>query len=329
MSTANSALALAALAACGGRERQPATTRVGPALAASFAAADQTRAPWRCTADDLPALADEAFEAGGHRWTLHAHALHRSDGGDAGDVATIGFVADAGGAAPATLAALGRLRAQLDAAKPDVVVALGGMGASEPELEATLGVLAEDASFPVVALPGDLEPAEAERAALVALARRGTRVVDGRLARWIELPGTTLATIPGAGSSARLVAGADGCAWNATDVTAIYVALAAHDGLRVAASSEAPRELVAGEPTGDGALVPPPGQVDVVVHGPTGAAPTIARTGARDGRAAALSPGTSDATTRLPEPHAPSAGLLAVRGGTWTWRPVTDPTAAR
>jgi hypothetical protein len=319
---------LVAIAACHGPAESPAASRVGPGLAAALAAADSARVPWRCTADDLPALADDAFAAGEHHWKVHGHALHRDD---AGETATIGFIADAGGAAPATLAALGRLRAQLDAAAPDVVIALGGMGETEGELEATLGVLAEHASYPVVALPGDLEPEPAELAALAALAKRGARVVDGRRARWIELPAATIATIPGAGAPERLVAGGDGCAWTAPEVTAIYAALAGRPGLRVAASAEAPREtpgpkssVPGGQPTGELALVPPPAQVDVVVHGPTREAPSAARSGTRDGSAAAMSPGTSDATTRLPAPHVPSAGLLAIRGATWTWRPLRD-----
>jgi hypothetical protein len=309
------------LAACHGHVESPAATRVGPALAAAVAAAESARGPWRCTAADLPALADDAFTAGAHRWKLHGHALHRDD---AGDTATIAFVADAGGGTPATLAALGRLRGQLDAAAPDVVIALGGMGETEADLEATLGVLADRASFPVVALPGDLEPEPAELAALTALAKHGARVIDGRRARWIELPVATIATIPGAGAASRLAAGPEGCAWTAPEVTAIYGALAAHDGIRVAATAEAPREAPGGQPTGELALVPPPAQVDVVIHGPTREAPSAARSGARDGAAAALSPGTSDASTRLPAPHVPSAGLLAIRGATWTWRPLRD-----
>ena len=44
----------------------------------------------------------------------------------------------------------------------------------------------------------------------------------------------------------------------------------------------------------------------------------------RDGAGAPLSPGTSDATSRLPDGHHPSAGVLVIRGSTWTWRTVID-----
>jgi hypothetical protein len=101
--------------------------------------------------------------------------------------------------------------------------------------------------------------------------------------------------------------------------------------------AEAPREIVAGEPTGQLELVASKvqpmaagsgatagGTVDLILHGPTHATPTPARTGSRDGSAVGLSPGTSDATTRLPEPALPAAGVLTIRGNSWSWRPVID-----
>jgi len=93
----------------------------------------------------------------------------------------------------------------------------------------------------------------------------------------------------------------------------------------VLASAEAPR-LPGNEATGQRALAPVAGKpFDIHVHGPTAPDATPARTGGRDGSAVPLSPGTADATTRLPGPkHAPSAGLLAISGGTWKWRPVSD-----
>lgn len=315
MSTASDrlgALMLALASACGSHPKPSGGPAVGRAIVAALAAADHARAPWRCAAADTPALPDDQLGS----WKLGGHALRRD--GAAGDVA-IGVIADAGGSAPPTIAALGRLRAHFDQAHVDLVVSLGGMGASEPELEATLGTLADRASYPVVAIPA-IEPAAAQAAAVAALRKRGDLVADGRLVRWIELSAAAIATIPGAGSPARLVAGGDGCGWRDADLQAIYGELAARPGLRIAASAEAPRERDSGE------LALVGSGLDVHLHGPTTVAPSPGRDGSRDGKAIALTPGTSDATTRLPDAHHPSAGVLSIHGGSWTWRPLVDST---
>lgn len=307
-------------AACGGSTSPPGV-QLAQAVVAAVDAAQVARVPWRCAAADGPALAEETLAVGKRAWKLSGGTM-RLDG-DAGAI-TIGVIADAGGAAPRTLAALGALRGKL--AKADLVVALGGMGASQEELEATLGALAEGAAWPVVALPGDLEPAGAQAAAIARLRGRGSVVIDGRRARRIELPGATIATIPGAGAAARLVAGAEGCGYRAVDAAAVFAELTKRDGLRIMASAEAPRITVGGEPAGELALTAGPTRpIDVALHGPTAEAATPERAGGRDGSATALTPGSSDATTRLPGPrHAPSAGLLVVDGGTWRWKPVAE-----
>lgn len=300
------ASAVAVLAACHGHHA-PGPPPLGKAIAAALEAADLARVPWRCSAANTPALAPMTVG----RWATAERTL--SLGEPKRDI-TIAVVADAGGNAPATLAALARLRTKLAGA--DLVVTLGGMGTSQAELEATLGTLA-DKTRPLVALPGDLEDEHAQRAALATLANQGNAVFDGRLARWITAGDATLATIPGTGATERLVAGADGCEWRASDVAVIYKQLADRPGVRVALAAEAPREGA----SGDLALVPAT-PIDVVVHG---AAPvTPARSGNRDGKYASLSPGTADALPRLPETHAPSAGLLVIRGTTWTWKPLVD-----
>ncbi len=302
---------LAALAACGSHAPEPPP--LGKALAAALAAADHARAPWRCTAPDTPALATETVAG----WHLADHAMTRLDAGDA----TIGVIADAGGSSAPTIAALARLRGQLDAAHPAAVISLGGMGATEAELTATLGTLSDHAAYPIVALPGDLEPMPGQVAAVAALRRRGDPVVDGRLVRWIEVAGATIATIPGAGgpSPARLVAGAEGCAWRAPEVAQLDAALSEKPGLRITASFEAPRLTEDGDATGELALtaaVP----IDIALHATTSLSP--ARSGRRDGAAVALSPGSADATARVPRTRGPSAGLLAIHGAAWTWTPL-------
>jgi len=303
------------VAACGSKGTPQAAPRAGAILTALLHAADGEKQPWRCAAPDTPTLADEDL---GRGWKSHGHTLARS--GDDSEV-VIGVIADAASAAPRTIASLGRLRAQLDAASPDLVLALGGMGTDEPTITATLGTVSDRATWPVVALPGDLEPAGAHAAALAALRKRGAQVLDGRLVRWIEIAGTTIGTLPGAGARERLVAGADGCAWTADDVARLYTELTARTGLRIVASAEAPRRIRDGEPSGELALVPPQ-PVDLALHAPTDPAPSPAATGGRDGAKTLLTPGTADATTRLPDAHSASAGVLVIRGQSWSWKPL-------
>jgi hypothetical protein len=305
------------VAACGGGSGSvPAGERVGPGLSAAFAGADKHRAPWRCAAPDGPTLADETIKG----WKLAGHTLTA----DATGEITIAAIADAGGAAPATIAALGRIKTKL--ATVDLVIALGGMGTTQAELEATLGAIADKAPYPVVALPGDLEGAGALAAAITSLRAKGMLVIDGRLAQRIELPGASIATIAGASADTRLVAGGDGCAYQAADVPAVLAALTAKPGLRILATAEAPRITIDGEPAGELALTPGPGtEIDLVLHGPAGVTATKNRTGGRDADAIPLTPGSADATPRLPGGlHAPTAGLLSIRGSSWTWRTVAD-----
>jgi hypothetical protein len=258
-----------------------------------LAAADGARAPWRCAAADLPALTAETREG----WTVGEHSLSQT--ANKGEL-RIGVIADGGGNAPATLAALARLRTKLAGA--DLVITLGGMGTTRQELEAALGTLADQAPWPI--------------AAIAALRAKGGFVLDGRQLRWITTDAATLATLPGAGAQERLVAGAEGCAWRATDVAKIYGELAGKPGVRIALASEAPRT----GGTGELPLVPPAG-IDVIVHGATPLSPT--KQGKR-GALAQVSPGTADADPRLPESHAPSAGLLVIRGNAWSWQPLVD-----
>ena len=311
---------IALLAACGSSKPAPVGSRVGPALAAVLAAADRARAPWRCAAADGPELAVETLALGERTWKLAGHALALDGSG----AITIGVIADAGGAAAPTLAAIGRLRGKL--ANTDLVLVLGGMGGTAAELQATLGALGDRATWPIVVVPGDLEPAPAAAAAIAALRARGQPVLDGRLIHRVDVPGATIAVLAGAGDASRLVPGAEGCGYRPGDVAAVFADLTPRTGLRILATAEAPRVTIAGEAAGDLALVPSAGQeIDITLHGPLEPAPSPARTGTRDGTAVPLSPGTSDAMPRLPGPrHAASAGLLTVNGNAWRWRPITD-----
>jgi hypothetical protein len=312
---------LLVLAACGkgGPAPKPAGGQLGPALTAALGAADRAKAPWRCAAQDGPTLAEETLEVGGQTWKLAGHGLVRDGKGPV----TIGVIADAGGAAPATIAALGRLRGKLgDAA---VVIALGGMGTTQAELEATLGALADRAAFPVVALPGDLESAAALAAAAKAMRGRGQVVIDGRLAHTIDAGGATIETVAGALAATRLAAAEDGCMVTEQDAQAAVAAASERTGVRIIASAEAPRATTDGEATGDLAITAPTGAIDVALHGSTGQPASRARSGKRGTDAATLTPGSADATPRLPgPPRPPSAGLLVVNGDAWSWKPITD-----
>lgn len=321
-----------ALVACGGGStpEKPTAPPIGKLVGALLAASDGATAPWRCAATDVPALPDEELKTGERTWRTTAQLLGRTDDTGNDKEIVIGVVADAGGAAPRTVAALGRLRAALDTAKPDLVLTLGGMGTNFDELQATLGTLSDRATWPLVALPGDLEPMSAHAGAIAALRKRGDVVLDGRNVRWIDLGGAAIGTIPGAGAIERLAAGADGCAWTAEDIAKVTRELTQKAGVRIVASAEAPRAMIDGEAGGELALVPSKAlPVEIALHGPLEPAPTPARTGARDGAAIGLSPGTADATARLPRTHHPAAGVLVVRGAAWSWRPLVDAPDAR
>jgi hypothetical protein len=265
-------------------------------------------------------VVSETLTIGPHAWQLAGHVMKL----DAPGELAIGVIADAAGNAPATLAALGRLRGQL--ARVSLVIALGGMGTTRPELDAAFAVLADRATWPLVAMPGDLEAVDALSDAVAAARQRGAVVLDGRLVQRIELASATIALVPGARTASRLVAGDRGCRYGTADVSAALADLTPRGGLRILASAEAPRAPVREPPSGELALTAGAGQqIDVVLHGPTSDAASPARTGGRDGNAVPLTPGSSAATPRLPGPgRRPTAGILTVRGTTWTWQPIAD-----
>ena len=323
--------ALAALAACRGSAAVPVGARVGPALAAALTAAETAREPWRCAAQSGPGATDETHASAGRTWQFSGHTMRlamdvtpdeRAADRSSGEL-TIGVLADAAGNAPATLAAIRRIRDKLG--HVDLVLTLGGMGSTAPELNAVFAALADGAAWPVVALPGDLEAVPALREAIAAARERGAAVYDGRLIHDIELPGATIALVRGAGAASRLVAGADGCLYQAADASRVLAALTRRAGLRIIASAEAPRSD--GDPaTGDLAITATAGhEIDVALHGAARGAASAARSGGRDAAAADITPGVCDATPRLSSAGTTAtAGVLAVRGTTWRWQPIDD-----
>jgi hypothetical protein len=161
------------------------------------------------------------------------------------------------------------------------------------ELDATFAALTDRATWPLVALPGDLEPVSDQVEAIAAARRRGTAVIDGRLVQRIELPAATIALVPGVSAASRLAAGADGCRYRAEDAAAAFADLTPRAGLRILASVEAPRPPGPGEPTGELAITAGAGQqIDIALHGPssgtTDDTATPARSGNRDGAAVSV-----------------------------------------
>lgn len=314
MSSTSKSWALIALAACGGSS-SPGTngSSHGSSLASGSGSADAV-AGVPCAGESVPELDAATLGA----WKASGHTMSKPGG-----AAVIGIVADAGGADPTTLAALGRLRGKLDGEHVDAVISLGGMGKTEPEIEAVLAALATGAPWPLVAIPGDLEPAAAHEQAVQALVAKKALVVDGRRVRYLDAgEAATLGTIPGVGSSLRSPAGADGCMWSPADVEAVVGTLTDKPGLRVLVTAEAPRGSAGGDATGELGLAPGK-PVDLLVHGAADEA-SPAASGKRDGGGISLSPGAADATGRLSGPRIPTAGVLTLKDGAWTWKVLAD-----
>jgi Icc-related predicted phosphoesterase len=153
---------------------------------------------------------------------------------------TIGFVGDTRGASEPTIANLRRIRTDFEKAMVDIVVTAGGMGATTDELTAALGVLATDAGWHVLAIPGDREDIEAHRAAVEAL---GPTVHDGSRARFVTIGPAVIGTLPGAGDASHMPSGVAGCMHTRADITDTVSSLGKSSELRrVLVSYVAPRQ---------------------------------------------------------------------------------------
>jgi hypothetical protein len=293
MRPAGVAFALLAVA-CSTRGPESAGGATGTAgakmIVAAMRAAEVVRAPWRCArlrSDTTPPATPDVFDAGGRRWTVDGPTLTVEP---AGDGVRLGLVADARGDSDAAVAALTRLGTPFTEARVDVVVAVGGMGASEDELVHTLEPLGRG-GWPVIAIPGDRESWPALRRAVARLRGRGAPVVDGAQVRFIEAGGVVMATLPGMPFRERLAAGDDGCRHDEADVGAVLAALAARspDGKagrrpRVLLSPRAPRTAGDGSDlaqggvhAGDVGLARALAEVavDLVVHGQVAERPLV------------------------------------------------------
>ena len=231
-----------ACSCCVARVRQrcsgsaPAADRVRALARRSTAA---RRAP-RITRDavaraprDTPALADEAPQrlAGRRPLLTRPGATERRDRRDRR--CRRRRAADARGARPAARAARRR--------GVDLVVALGGMGATAGRArgDARRARRSRDVAGRRAARRSRVR-ARAD-AAIAGAARRGDAVLDGRLVRWIELPGATIATSPAAGAVAPASPAPTAAPSGRRRRRASLAELAARPGLRIAATAEAPR----------------------------------------------------------------------------------------
>jgi hypothetical protein len=253
-------------------------------------------------------------------------------------------VADARGASPATLTQLGRVRADFERERVELVVSLGGMGTSEEELTQVLGALSRDAPWVVWAIPGERESIPAHRAAVASLSAAGYPVFDATRVRMVELDGAVLASFPGAAEASRLLAGADGCVHRPDDASALAMRLGAQKGVRVWAGHAPPRQsaddagdvALGGVHVGERALAAalPAARAQLVLHGMVdeaalGRASGHATVGA-GGRATVLGSGPVEAMPITGPDGAVFAGAaLIVRAnagaGEITWRRVRFP----
>lgn len=329
-------LVLAAAAGCGSRTERAAGhagTAAGKATLAAITAAAEVRAPWRCAAlgGAAPgaAVAAATVGAGDRGWRRSGQVLQAARPRAR---LVLAAVAQARGVALSE-----RLRAALAAEHPDVVLALGGMGADQAELERALRPLAVPGAV-VVALAGDREAWPALTAAVAHLAADGVAIVDGAEVRIVDGGGAVLATLPGLAHAGQLGAGADGCLHDADDVTAILAALtaAAVGRPQLLASPRAPQgdpagdggaDLVAGIHVGDPALAAAlaGAGLTLVLDGVVDAPPTSGASPAAAG--AVVAAGSLDAGPRWDgdgRPLAPNLTVAVVDDRGVRWRPVGE-----
>jgi hypothetical protein len=235
-----SLLVVGALAAQACRGTSASEMNLGEATSVAMqrgiAAAALAVMPWPCAASDerSPAPSDIVLQG----WSIVDSALQPIAASTTFDLA---FIADAGGAHPATIEQLRRTAKTFTASGAEVVVSLGGMGSETEEIEATLRALSTSAPYIVLAMPGDLEPVIAHREAIERLQRDGLRVLDGSRVRWIRLGIATLTTLPGTRYQGQLAAGAEGCGFDDPAIEQTLEVLAASTGHKVLASWASPR----------------------------------------------------------------------------------------
>lgn len=327
MTATRGALLAGLVAACGSSGPRDGGGGAGAAAARAIAATVEAVTPletaWRCALPPPAAAPPSTTAPAG--WTRAGDKLTAAE---PRSKLTIAAVAQARGAAV-------DVREALRAARVDLVIAVGGMGATQAESGAALGALL-DPAWLVVAIPGDAEDFPAHARAVAELAGGGAAIVDGAAVRLIDTGGAVVATIPGERWPERLGAGAAGCAHEPADVARAVAALTLlADGrprvlagapapqgasVRPPASDLAPGGLHAGEP-GLAALVDEAG-LDLVIHAPIGTTPAPAGM-ARRGTTAVVAAGSLDRLVqRDPEGRPLPTGVLlaTVDARAITWK---------
>lgn len=313
---------MVAMGGCSGKKAEPHNALGEATAAALLTGVAETSAvlePWPCAAlDDAPTAPPPSLQLRG--WKLDGLALVPTEGTAGAPV--VGFVGDAAGDAPGTVAQLRRAAERFAESKAALVISLGGMGETAEAIAAGLRELGK-ADAPLVAVPGDLEPLTAHRRAVERLQKEGLPVVDGSVVRWVRLGASTIATLPGARYEAQLAAGKEGCAFDDAAVEATLSRLGNADGMAVLASWAAPRAGAETAAQGDLALRKALEQahVAVAVVGETmrGAAGP-SRAGRASGKLQVVAAGFADGEPRMPVDGAArkaSAVLLKLGRAEW------------
>jgi len=190
----------------------------------------------------LKGAMDATKVAGANRCArLSGHKSETMDGGDS--TLVLGVIADTRGARAATLKRLEAIRKQFDEAGVELVVSLGGLATNAVDIKAVLASIAQPATRPVLALPGDREAVDQHRQAVAALAKSGANVFDGSLTRFVTSNGVSLGTFPGVAKPSQLIAGPKGCVHTRADADEFAAQLAKKSGVRVWLGYAPPRQI--------------------------------------------------------------------------------------
>jgi hypothetical protein len=155
----------------------------------------------------------------------------------------MGVIADLRGGDARSLERVAAARRAFERRAVELVVSLGGLGRTEAEIGAALRAVAERASWPVLAIPGDRESVADHRAAIGATTATGVAaVVDGSEVRLALFDGVAIITLPGVDDPRRLTAGAAGCVHAAPDLDALAALARTAPGPVVLATYAPPRQ---------------------------------------------------------------------------------------
>ncbi len=241
------AVGLVALVACGSKDEGPsdelraATRDIARGIARAVEASEEVAEPFRCATLDPPETTEVELGTVGDRQATRSGQLVRMTGKRGDATLVLGLVADARGTAPETIATLGRLRAQLVDAGAEVLVLLGGMGKDQDELVTHLRLLTENASWPVLVIPGGREEIPAMRKAIAQVGGDGAQILDGSRVRFLTMDGVVLATLPGVASPERLLSRSLGCVYEQADIDELARRLGGFEETRVWLSYSPPR----------------------------------------------------------------------------------------